>query len=382
MRKRADRALPPAAISRRDFLKLGGLGLLGLALPRLPAAQPGFVRGPEALFLGATAVSSHAWTLPKARRTQSLLYQQGRVLEDSVTLYDQPTFSGQRVKLLWLDAVVPISAVTVSEDDSSHNQVWYQIGGEGYVHSGLIQPVRTELNAPVFNLPAGGGLAEVTVPYTDAHWEPSKQARVAYRFYYETTHWVIQTTTGESGEAWYVVLDDKWEFVYYVPAAHLRLIPPDELAPISPHIPQVLKYLEVRLADQVVIAYEGYVPVFMARIASGGKFSDGNFTTPTGAFLTFHKRPSRHMAAGNLAANGYDLPGVPWISYFTESGIAFHGTYWHNNYGAPRSHGCINLTAQASKWIYRWTHPVVPAHEQLLYKNFGTSVRISETGEL
>lgn len=278
--------------------------------------------------------------------------------------------------------MIPIQGVTYSEDDSSHNQVWYQLGEREYVHSGLVQPVRTTLNQSASSLPEGGVLAEVTVPYTDAHWRPSKSEPVAYRFYYETTHWAIGVFTSDDGTSWYQVLDDKWEFSYYVLASHLRIIPSGELAPITPHVPSILKYLEVRLADQLIIAYEGYLPVFMARIASGARFSDGNFTTPNGSFLTFHKRPSRHMAAGNLAANGYDLPGVPWICYFTESGIALHGTYWHNNYGAPRSHGCINLTPQASKWIYRWTHPVVHEFEQMRYEDYGTSVRISETGEL
>jgi hypothetical protein len=92
--------------------------------------------------------------------------------------------------------------------------------------------VRTELNSPELNIPAGGALAEVTVPYTDAHWGPAKSELVAYRFYYETTHWVIQTETGEDGEPWYGVLDDKWEFTYYVPASHMAG-PRAELNPFS-----------------------------------------------------------------------------------------------------------------------------------------------------
>jgi lipoprotein-anchoring transpeptidase ErfK/SrfK len=134
----------------------------------------------------------------------------------------------------------------------------------------------------------------------------------------------------------------------------------------------------VYLPEQLLIAYEGDKPVFMTRIASGAKFSDGNYTTPIGHHITFHKRPSRHMAAGNLAYNGYDLPGVPWICYITESGIAFHGTYWHNDYGRPRSHGCINLSPQAAQWIYRWTIPVVPYSEQRAYEAYGTSVLIMD----
>lgn len=368
-------------LTRRDFLKLGGLALLGMAIPSLPARTPAFKFNKDAIFLGAATATSHAASLPRSVSPQSLLYQQGRILDESITVFDTPNFSAARVKLLWRDAVIPIQGVTYSEDDSSHNQVWYQIGDRQYVHSGVVQPVHTRLYPSISSLPEGGALAEVSVPYTDAHWGPSKSEQVAYRFYYETTHWVIQIITNPDGTTWYQVLDDKWEFSYYVLASHMRIIPSEEMTPLSPHVPSTLKYLEVRLADQLIIAYEGYVPVFMARIASGARFSDGNFATPHGSYLTFHKRPSRHMAAGNLAANGYDLPGVPWICYFTESGIALHGTYWHNNYGAPRSHGCINLTPQASKWIYRWTYPVVHHYEQMRYEDYGTSVRISESGE-
>ena len=99
-------------------------------------------------------------------------------------------------------------------------------------------------------------------------------------------------------------------------------------------------------------------------------------TTPAGEFETFRKRPSRHMAAGNLAS-GYDLPGVPWVAYIDEEGVSFHGTFWHNDFGVPRSHGCINMTIDAAKWLYRWTNPVVPKHEQEVWKGHGTPVRVA-----
>ncbi len=68
------------------------------------------------------------------------------------------------------------------------------------------------------------------------------------------------------------------------------------------------------------------------------------------------------------AANIYDLPGVPWVSFFIETGIALHGTYWHNDYGRPRSRSCVNLTPGDAKFIYRWTRPEVPPDTQYLYK--------------
>ncbi len=216
----------------------------------------------------------------------------------------------------------------------------------------------------------------MTVPYTDARWDLGMNERVAYRFYYETTHWVIGFTYASDGSPWYHVLDDKWELVLYVPAEHIRLIPSSELKIISPEVPPEAKRIEVRTLEQVVIAYEWDRPVFMAKTATGAEFSNGKFYTPAGRHKTFHKRPSRHMAAGNLARNGYDLPGIPWVSYITESGIAFHGTYWHNDYGRPRSHGCINLTSQAAKWIFLWTLPSVQPNEQYAYDEFATRVDV------
>jgi lipoprotein-anchoring transpeptidase ErfK/SrfK len=178
------------------------------------------------------------------------------------------------------------------------------------------------------------------------------------------------------GEPWYVVLDDKWEYTFYVPAIHLRILPGEEISPLSPHIPALFKRIEVHLPEQVLIAYEYDDPVYMARVATGGKFRDGNYETPTGRREIFRKRPSRHMARGNLAANGYDLPGVPWNSYITEDGIAIHGTYWHNNFGRPRSHGCINLSPTAAQWMYRWTMPVVPPDQSHVYEPGGTAVDV------
>jgi hypothetical protein len=236
--------------------------------------------------------------------------------------------------------------------------------------------VRTYIQEPVSEISKGGQLAEVTVPYTDARWEPGNTQKVAYRFYYETTHWVIGLTYASDGSPWYRILDDKWDLLLFTPAHHVRLIPDSELTPLSPHVPPEAKTILVRTQDQVVVAYEFDRPVFTARAATGAEFSNGKFYTPLGRHKTFHKRPSRHMAAGNLAYNGFDLPGIPWVCYITERGIAFHGTYWHNDYGRPRSHGCINLTSQAAKWIYRWTLPVVPANEQKAYDESATRVDI------
>jgi L,D-transpeptidase catalytic domain len=360
-------------ITRRDFLKCGGLGfaaLLGISfspsqtIKYLLGGYPSSIRKPMD-------------TLEYARSNEVLSpNQQGRVLERSIGVFDIPSFSGTQVNTHYRDQVIPITDITVGKSEDSFNLVWYKVGDDGYAHSGNIQPVFTDLNQVVEEIPMDGTLGEVTVPFTDARWEPEPEAIVAYRFYYATTHWVTELIRDPSGEPWYGVLDDKWEYVFYVPAAHFRIIPLDELKPISTDVPSAAKRIEVHIPEQVLVAYEYDEPVFMARVASGAIFSTGNYSTPLGSHMTFHKRASRHMARGNLAANGYDLPGVPWNSYITEEGIAFHGTYWHNNFGRPRSHGCINLTPQAAKWVYLWTMPNVPPDQEAVYKRSGTIVDI------
>ena len=305
--------------------------------------------------------------------------QFGRVLEETVQVFKEATFQSELVKIYWRDLVLPLSGATLGSGEPAYNRIWYRIGEEGYVHSGSIQPVRVIPQPNGGSIPSGGRLAEVTVPYTDARRLPSNLASslVAYRMYYGTTHWVFSQKQDDQGRSWYELFDDKYRLNYYANASHLRLIPPAELSPISPQIPMEGKRLEVRLEDQVVIAYEWEKPVFMARAATGGNFSTGNYSTPAGHYISNYKRSTRHMAAGDHAApNSYDLPGVPWVSYFTPEGISFHGTYWHNDFGHPRSHGCVNLSSAAARWVFLWSLPVVPIGEVFAYKDYGTGIDI------
>jgi hypothetical protein len=273
-------------LSRRSFLKLAGFGLLGIL-------QPG------------------EWVSPYSASRVVGDSMQGRITDEKVDVYDIPSFTGNKVKLVWRDSVFPITTATIGDEEPSYNRVWYQIGEEGFVHSGSMQPVRTLINQPVQQIPVTGALAEVTVPYTDARDVPGRSEDVIYRFYYDTLYWVTEITQDSGGEVWYGVLDDKWKSTHYVLASHIHIIPENELSALSPGIPLKQKRIEVHTNEQVVIAYERDIPVFMSKAATGAAFRDGNHYTPPGRHITFCKRPCRHMAAGDLASNGFDLPGVP-----------------------------------------------------------------------
>src|SRR6266498_1557750 len=276
-----------SVLSRRDFLKLSGYSLMGIFLPEL---------------------SSH---FPQGDDFVNL---QGRIIDRTVWSYDEPNSKSKRAKLYWHDLVIPITNTTIGDDEAAYNRVWYQLEEGGYAYSGGIQPVRTILNEPQ-QIPTRGALGEVSVPYTDAYLELDANAEMIYRLYYETVHWVTGTVKSTDGSIRYRLLDDKFEQYYYVPAKHIRLISNEELAPLSPNVPNENKRIEVRLDDQLLLAYENGQIVFATRISTGGKRLSGRYTTPVGDFITYHKRPTRHMAAGDIASNGFSagqsLPYLP-----------------------------------------------------------------------
>jgi len=115
-------------------------------------------------------------------------------------------------------------------------------------------------------------------------------------------------------------------------------------------LPLEEKWIEVSLHDQMLRAYEGTEVVFVTNMSSGKRY------TPTvkGRF-----RITRKLESQLMTGPGYYLPGVPYVMYFY-AGYALHGAYWHDKWGTPTSHGCVNLRREDAKWLYEWTGPVVP----------------------
>ena len=136
------------------------------------------------------------------------------------------------------------------------------------------------------------------------------------------------------------------------------------------------RWIEVDLGEQLAIAYEGAVPVKVFVISSGVE----NSPTVTGAFRIWAKIALQDMRGGNRAAGThYLLKNVPHVQYFYKD-YGFHGTYWHSNFGAPMSRGCINMTAQDAEWLFNWTSPTVYGDDWLLSTNAnpGTLVMVHQ----
>lgn len=104
------------------------------------------------------------------------------------------------------------------------------------------------------------------------------------------------------------------------------------------------KQIVVDLSEQRVYAFENGVLLRTFVVSTGLPATP----TVTGDYAIYARHDSQRMVGPD-----YDLPGVPWVMYFYQ-GYGFHGTYWHNNFGQPMSHGCVNMRTPEAAWLYEW----------------------------
>jgi hypothetical protein len=129
----------------------------------------------------------------------------------------------------------------------------------------------------------------------------------------------------------------------------------DLFIPPAPPVPGVYGYdpsgaaiwIDINLSSQYMVIYQGDNVIGETYISSGR----AGFETPTGTFYINNKYLSDDME-GVLGGEYYNVPAVPDVMYFTDVGHAIHGAYWHNNFGTPMSHGCINVPLDFAAWLY------------------------------
>ncbi len=347
-----------SALARRDVLRLLFAGVVSLAWDWFPWPDKAPPQKGQAIGLG-------------------------RVTTRWISVRAEPSFRSPRVGRLFRDMVVRLLEEVESPAGPHHNPRWYRIVG-GYIHSAYVQRVAYRLQSPyVGPFPKPGRLGEISVPFTRSWIRTRSGWQRLYRLYYGAVFWVTGLDKGRDGTPWYRLWDDLIKVYYWVPANHVRLIREEELTPLSPAVPPEAKRIVVDLNLQRLWAYEDGEVIFETKISSGvpGLITTNGIPTktPTGRFRISIKTPSRHMGDGNLTSSleAYELPGVPWVSFFHPTGVAFHGTYWHDNFGIPMSHGCVNMRTEEAKWLYRWSTPTVPV-DKVYVRGRGTKVRVIE----
>lgn len=359
--------MPPTSrtISRRDFLKLTGLGMGALAL------RPWNGRLNRDDFLPEFPVSERLGRNCTGGR---------------IDIMAKPDISSSSVKTIYEDTVLPWLRETnaLNMDLSRINQRWVETP-EGFVYATSLQPCRNLPNPTLTSLPDGksGFWAEVTVPFVDLFIDnppprsPWAKNTIDFgsnpRLYYSQVVWIDQIKTGDSGQILYRFNEDggrppgvtggSYGDIFWAAATAFRPLTSDDLTTIHPDVDQAEKKIKVNLTYQTLSCLEGKKEVYFCRVSTGAKFDAyGNqvdaWATPPGDSPINRKAISIHMSGGSTGA-GYDTPAVSWTALFAPGGVAVHAAFWHNDFGAPRSHGCVNAQPEDAKWIFRWTAPVV-----------------------
>jgi lipoprotein-anchoring transpeptidase ErfK/SrfK len=346
--------------SRRDFLKLAGLGLGSMAAGpwifksdirthRSVARLPEFPQF-DTLGRNCTADANMQWggTIPVMTR---------------------PDIGSTKVRDASRDEVFPwlkeVSADNV--DLNLPNQRWVETP-EGYIYASHLQPCRNLPNMPLSALPEGqaGFWAEVTVPYVDLMMEnPAPVSgwmrdHLSYelqpRLYYSQVMWVDQVQTTDTGMIEYHINErygnpgDR----FWAEGAAFRQLSLEDVSPINPAVDPATKKIIVNLIYQTLTCKEGDQEVYFCRVSTGIQ----EFSTPLGEHAIWRKLISVRMAA-NTVASSYDLPGISWTTLFVGDGVAIHAATSHNDFGTERSHGCVNCKPEDAKWIFRWSQPEV-----------------------
>lgn len=338
-------------LSRRDFLKWLSFTTLG-----------GFLVRPWSKSLMSIT------DFPQADRL-------GRVCVGKVEVKARPDEASETVAVLYEDSVIPWIRERIGRWPFRNNQRFVETP-QGYIWSPYLQPVENRPNVPVESLPTYGkdtGMwVEVTVPWVDvildnppprSHWLRYRAEHgLPPRMYYSQILWIDRLKMDDNGQVWYRINERYGNpgDIFWGPAEAFRPLTQEEILPINPESEEKRVVVNVNWHNQTLSCFEGNREVYYCRVSSGVK-SGSTPVTPFGSkgYPIWRKLYSIHMAGGTNEA-GWDLIGIGWTSLFVGEGVALHSTFWHNNFGEPMSHGCVNLSPEDAKWIFCWSLPVVP----------------------
>lgn len=219
-------------------------------------------------------------------------------------------------------------------------------------HGGWIARASTEDGG---DIPPGSGTAALVRTEFAAHYRVNDKGKVVWTT--PLTKWTALELSGD------VITADGVQFQmttsgFFVRLADLRVAKVEKPVDLLPNE----KWIDVDLEHQVLIAFEGDHPVFGTLVSSGKNLPwdpEHAHPTPTGSYRIYEKHISATMDGDVVSDGPYSIEDVPWVMFFQGS-YALHGAFWHDLFGTPRSHGCVNLSPIDARELFFWTEPRLP----------------------
>ena len=276
----------------------------------------------------------------------ALTLSYAQIIDGGSPVYANPTDAAAGIgPTNWLQPGFVFVSLANSSPVASGGQLWYPLYEGGWVPSSHALPYA----ASAFH-----GIELSRQPYDPFAWvlwdspisaapgaPPTPDALHFTRYSVLT----LLDQQNVNGVMWYRVGDNEWLSQYRlgIVAASKR---PDAIGPGD-------KWIEVNLTEQTLAAYEGDRMVYATLVASGLP----NWDTTPGLFQIYDKVKMERMTGEPGKPDYYYLQDIPWIMYF-DNDQALHTAYWHDGFGSPHSHGCVNLPPEDAMWLFNWSTPV------------------------
>jgi len=191
------------------------------------------------------------------------------------------------------------------------------------------------------------GFGWIVEPAFSSFFADEEHPKKESAYYYNRYQFfkVLSQVTDEQGGIWYEIAPGEWISDDHFSFVHLRETLPSQV------ISQ--RWIDINLTEQNLVVYEAGKPIFATLISTGSKQG----WTYAGMFTIFNMLETHDLFSPDPKVIGnYYLEDVPWILFY-EGSLAIHGAYWHDSFGLPNSHGCVNMSIRDAGWLYEWAQP-------------------------
>ncbi len=330
----------------------GIFNILGcLLLVSVVLAAPGMAAAPD----------------PDAEATL-LPFDYARVWQEPVSVYAAP---GDPASMTAIDTLLPPDSwVSIDEVLEQDGRQWYRIGEQAYVLADAVQTAAPSLfHGVAITQPLAYPLVYIATQGLNVRARPGAAADnppIGTLNRYETADFLGSRRAGDA--LWHQIGENRW-----IHGAYARVVFPVQR---PEGVPADARWIAVDLAQQTLSAYEGDQLVFVTLVSTGRP----PWFTPKGLNRIWIKKQTGDMQGGIVERGDYyALQDVPWIMYFNKD-VGLHAAYWHDRFGYPSSHGCVNLSPLDARWLFDWATPQLPfpgsSHVYASQNNPGTWVYV------